>query len=173
MLAAAAVPVGGGVAPGNRIGQILAALDANPEAIPDVRRHLYGMQMRGVAPAVQPAPERPVRVPTISDASSQSSDEDMAGRRRRRGGLGSEGESRSVPTSSLVWSVSLREQALTHTDSSSGETTATELAATVPDPETMKRLYLERAERTVAKVPKMPSRIKKTVRKISLSQTNL
>ena len=99
-------------------------------------------------------------VPSISELSSQSSDEDTNYRRRRGRGVG-DGDT-SVPQSSLVHSFStqLREQALS--ESSDGETTTSE-PNVVPDLEAMKRARIEKANRTEAMVPKIPSHLKKTV----------
>ena len=159
-------PVAGDGHHDNRVARIMAAVGSNPQ----LQQHviLRALQLIGAHPRPSVLPrETHHAVPSISELSSQSSDEDTAGRRRGR----REGGSSVVPTSSLVTSTSsasqraqgLREQELSQTDSSGGETTATELAAVVPDPETLRRLYLERADRTVARVPKIPSQLKKSV----------
>ena len=103
-----------------------------------------------------------------SEISSQSSDEETrswhrrGGGRRRRGGGASDGVVPPPPPSSLVCSRRVGDQLLTQSESSGGETTATELCL-VPDPDEMRRYYRNKANRTVAEVPKTPSRIKREV----------
>ena len=142
--------------------QVLSYISDNPHLQQQVLSQIQAMRAAQRPPA-PPLPRDTQIPPSISDGlSSQSSDEDMTGPHRRRGRRGgSEGESRQVPISSLVKSVSanVREQALSHTESSSEETTASELMV-VPDPEEERKRHLEK---TVAKVPKIPSQLKRTL----------
>ena len=109
-------------------------------------------------PRVVPPPQ--CTVPFISEQSGLSSDEDMMGQSRIRRGRTSEEESRCLPPSTLIHSLSapLKNQELTQSESSSDE-----IVGVVPDPEMMRRLELQRANRTPAKVPKIPSQLKKSM----------
>ena len=118
-------------------------------------------QQQHPPPTSLPLPVHTLPVPSISEISSQSSDEDVAGRhsRSRRGGGGASTDGR-VPSSLMQsHSASLREQVLTQSESSSSETNTD--CAMVPDKERLKQYYLDKANKTTAKVPKIPSRIKK------------
>lgn len=144
--------------------QVLSYISDNPHLQQQVLSQIQAMRAAQRPPVPAPPLPRDTQIPpSISDGlSSQSSDEDMTGPQRRRGRRGgSEGESRQVPISSLVKSVSanVREQALSHTESSSEETTASELMV-VPDPEEDRKRHLEK---TVAKVPKIPSQLKRSL----------
>ena len=102
------------------------------------------------------------QVPTLSELSSQSSDEDRRVS-QRRAAWRRDGD-HVFQVSSLTTSHSAShcsEHQLTASDSSSENTTDRELQGVVPDPETLKQVFLSRANKTPAKVPKMPSHLKK------------
>lgn len=141
--------------------QVLAHISGNPHLQQQVLSQIQAMRA-AQRPPVPPPLSRDTQIPpSLSDGlSSQSSDEDMTvPRRRGRKGV-SEGETRQVPISSLVKSVSanVREQALSQTESSSEDTTSEVMV--VPDPEEDRKRHLEK---TVAKVPKIPSQLKKSL----------
>ena len=99
-------------------------------------------------------------VPSISEISSQSSDEDIRGmRKRRRVG---EGDTQTLPSSSLVryHSAHLPVQQLDQPPSESSGTEGAELAV-VPDPEVLRKIALEKANRNPQAVPKVSSKLRK------------
>ena len=94
-------------------------------------------------------------VPSISEISSQSSDEE--GRRGRVRDM-------QVPGTSGLFqqhraAAAPPQQLDLPSESSGGETTTTE--SIVPDPEMLRNIALQRAERKPQIVPKIPSRLKK------------
>ena len=101
-----------------------------------------------------------VAVPSISEISSQSSDEDT-GRRRRRRGVGDEGEVSVPQASSLVSSFRSANVPLHCLEPS--ESSGTETEHIVPSPATERKLALEKANKNPQVPPKMPAHLKRAL----------